>query len=344
MLPSSDPQRLAQLVNELLEGDYAATAGRTIAAIFTDGTSGLINRRVNEVRAEAERLKALGQKFDRDNPVLRALLADIQTQLNTNAQSVSGAGAAIQASAAALGGNVAQQLALPGFTPEQLAQIGIAWNVPDPAALNAAIGFVDNPAWAEEVGNYEPLVLQAIENVILTGIVEGWGARRMARELTARVQTLPVSQADNLLRTLQGQSFREAQLLHRLANADILTGQIRIAALDDRTCLACISLHGQELALNERIDDHHRGRCTSIPMVKGRARDVARGEEWFNGLPEERQRKIAGHANFEAMAAGAVRLADFVQPYQSQVFGDMLRQASLISILPEQAQEFYLHG
>lgn len=343
MLPSNDPLRLARLVNELLESDYAATAGRTIAAIFTDGTSGLINRRVKEVRTEAERLKALGQKFDRDNPVLRALLADIQTQLNTNAQNVSGAGAAIQASAATLGGNVARQLALP-FTPEQLAQIGIAWNVPDPAVLNAAIGFVDSAAWAEEVGNYEPLVLQAIENVILTGIAEGWGARRMARELTARLQTLPVSQADNLLRTLQGQSFREAQLLHRLANADILTGQIRIAALDDRTCLACISLHGLEMPLDERVDDHHRGRCTSIPMVRGRDRDVARGQEWFNGLPEERQRKIAGHANFEAMAAGAATLADFVQPYQSQVFGDMLREASLISILPDQAQEFYLHG
>ena len=341
---TNDPQRLARLVNELLEADYAATAGRVIGAAFTDGTSGIIQRRVNEVQAEAIRLAALGQKFDADNVTLRALIADVQTQLRTNAQAVGGAGEAVQQSAAALGGTVARQLALPGFTDEDLAQIGVAWNVPDPEALNAAVGFIDNPAWAEEVGNYEPLVLQAIEKVVLRGIFEGWGARRLARNLAERVQTLPVSQADNLMRTLQGQVFREAQLANRNANLDILDGQIRIAALDNRTCLACIALHGETFPANVRIDDHHRGRCTSIPMVRGRDRTVMSGEAWFDSQPEARQLQIAGHANFEAMKAGAATLRDFVQPYQSQVFGDMLRQASLVSILGEQAQEFYLYG
>ena len=345
MFPTNDPQQMARAVNGLLEADYVATAGRVIETIAQNSTGGLLSRRIKEVQAEAIRLEAAGEKFDSNNPILRALLADTQDALNANVRAINAAGSPIQQSAVELGGRVTQQLALPGEFAALFAEIGVEWNVPDANAINAAIGFIDDPAWSQEVGDYAPLVFGAIENVLITGLVQGWGSRRLARELAERVETLPVSQADNLMRTLQGQAFREAQLIHRMANADILNGQIRIAALDVRTCLACIALHGTELPINERIDDHHRGRCTSIPMETGRPRNVTTGEEWFDSQPAARQLEIAGHANFEALNAGAVRLSDFVQPYQSQVFGDMLRQASLVSILgPGEAKGFYLHG
>lgn len=344
MFPTSDPRQLADAVNGLLDADYAATAGRVLQAIFNNSNSGLIRRRLNELQAEAARLAAEGMSFDVQNAVLRALLADVQDTLNAFASLMRDAEGNIQASAIELGGQVTQQLALPGEFEAALAEIGVSWNVPDPEALFAAIGFVDDPAWAEEIGNYAPLVSSAIENTLIIGLVEGWGARRMASELATRVQNLPASQADNLMRTLQGQVFREAQLAHRTANADILDGQIRIASRDVRTCLACIALHGEVFPIDERMDDHHRGRCTSIPLVRGRSRDVQRGEDWFYDQPEAFQLESAGPANLAALQAGAVSFSDFVQPYQSQVFGDMLRQASLVSILGDEAKGFYKHG
>ena len=68
------------------------------------------------------------------------------------------------------------------------------------------------------------------------------------------------------------------------------------------------------------------------------------GEEWFEAQPEDRQRLIAGHANFEAMQAGVVRLRDFPERYDDPVFGEMVREASLSSRLGEEAREYYRHG
>jgi hypothetical protein len=146
------------------------------------------------------------------------------------------------------------------------------------------------------------------------------------------------------MRTLHLQSYRGATALNQTANSDIITKQTRVAVLDDRTCLSCIALHGTELRVGERVDDHHRGRCTSLTDVVGLPpKNIPSGADWFNGLPEARQRIIAGHANLEALKAGAVTLGDFVQPYQDEAFGTMVGEASLKGILGDRARDFYLY-
>lgn len=346
---SLDPPavRTANVIRDLMERGFISTTAQTVQAILRGNTSGIVNQRLGELSVEAARLAELGKPLLADNPVIRALLADMDDVLQSNRVLIGNAGVELQQSGFLNADLITRQLALPGLDDVQLAGLGIRWNTVDPEVMQQLVGFVDNPAWEQQLASYGDDVIDIVRNQAIQGRINGWGPVRIASAITERVQGISgvggisQSQAENMMRTLQMQSFRTAQTINRVANADILSGQIRIAALDDRTCLACVSLHGEELPLDERINDHHRGRCTSIPVVRGRPRTVASGEEWWNGRTEAQQLAQAGQANFNALQSRSVTLRDYVKPYDDPVFGDMLRESSLNGILGNGAQEFY---
>ena len=321
--------RISTLVGGLLDAGYDRAAGATLRAVASSLDSGIVAQRLAELDAESARLAHAGQRLQPDNPVLRALLADLEPVLRQNAGRITQGASAAQASGVSAAAQLVPQLALDGVP----VPIRAAWNVPDPDAVNALVGYVNAAGWAQDVGRYPVDVLRAVQHQAILGMVEGWGAARTAREIRRIAQGLPVAQANTLMRTTQLQSFRDASAIHQQANADLLTGQIRIAALDDRTCLACIALHGEKLPVGVRVEDHHNGRCTSIAVVRGRARQIPTGEQWFNSLDEARQRRIAGAGAFEALKSGKAALRDFVQPYQDRTFGQMIRQGSLKDVL-----------
>jgi hypothetical protein len=332
--PNSNP---LQLINRLLDRGYTQATSQVINTINRNTNDGIVAQRLTELEREAARLQALGQKITPDNPIARALLADLEAQLNRNASLIDAAGGSVQSTGINAAGQVTRQLALPGFSDQQLASIGIRWNSPDPEAVNALINYATGSAWQSEIANYTPDVLQ----VVINGIISGQNPITTARDLRGIISGLPAARANNLMRTLQLQSYRDAAAINQTANRDILSEQIRIAALDARCCLCCISKHGERLPIGERITGHHQCRCTSIAVVKGRPISVRTGEQWFNSLPEWQRREIAGGANFAALEAGEVKLKDFVQPYTDKVFGDMIREASLKSILGEAAKTYY---
>jgi hypothetical protein len=349
-------ESLVESFQRLIDRNFNRTAGRTLQEIAAVSQSGLIRQRLDELSKEAIRLAEAGERLQLNSPILRALQADLENALAANATIIRSAGIELQTGMIVDAGTITRQLALPGFTDEMLEGIGVRWNVPDPEAVNQLVGFIDNPAWADELSGYGERVLETVNKRALLGIVRGENAVSVAEDVVmilegrAGVAGLPLSQAENLLRTLQLQSYRTAAAINQAANAAILEKIIRVAALDERTCLACITLHGTELAVGERVDDHHRGRCVGVPVVRGTDRQVDQtGEQWFFSQSEAQQLWIAGHANFGAIQAGEVSLnpaADvtFVQPYTDPVFGNMLREASLVGTLGKQAQEFYLHG
>ena len=351
---SLDPGiRTAELIADLMDGGYENATAATVRAILRSNNRGIIARRLEELKEEAIRLAEAGKRLKPDNPVMRALFADMDDVLQNNRALIANSGVELQENAVDAAMAINRQLALPGFTDNELAAIGVRWNSADPAVINELVGFVENPAWETQLGQYGDDVVNAIRRQAVAGVANGWAPARIASAITRQIQGLPASgdvqrvagiseaQAVNMMRTLQMQSFRGAQAINRMQNADILAGQIRIAALDGRTCLACVSLHGTELAINERIDDHHQGRCTSIPVVNGRPRTVASGQDWWDGRTQSQQLTQAGAANVNALNSGAVTLPDFVQPYDDPVFGEMLRESSLKGILGNGAQEFY---
>lgn len=332
---------VADLVTGLLDKGYSGTADAVLRAISTSTSSGIVAQRLKELDAEAARLAAEGKKLAPDNPVLRALVADLEPVLKSNAQRINDSAAGIQTQAVDAAGQLTRQLALPGFEDSQLISMGVRWNSPDPEAVNALVGYVDTPAWAQQLSAYKQDVIDTIYNQAIRGVASGWGPLRTAREIRAMAEDFPAAQANTLMRTLQLESYRSATAIHQQANIDILDGQIRIGTLDGRICMACLALHGSILPAGERISDHHNGRCTAIPLVRGRDRNVQTGPEWFAGLDEQQQLDIAGQAAFNALKAGRVQMQDFVQTYDDPVFNTMLREASLSGILGDAAKEFY---
>lgn len=340
VLPATN--RIGTLTRGLLEEGYLSTAGRVLGVVAGSVQSGMVAQRLKELEAEAIRLAESGDKLSSTNPVLRALTADLDNVLIQNAQAINGVGGDVQANGVTLAQSLTKQLA--GMDTAAAQRIGIVWNQPDPQAVNLLVNTVDGPGWANTLRGYPQQVLDTINNQAVRGVIEGWHPSRTAQMISEMVNGVPLSQADNLMRTLHLQSYRGATAINQQANADIITRIIRAAVLDDRTCLCCIALHGTELRVGERVDDHHRGRCGPLTDVVGLPpKQIESGADWFNGLTEERQRIIAGHANFEALKAGAVQLRDFVQVYQDEAFGLMVREASLKGILGDRARDYYLY-
>ena len=332
--------RIGRLTRDLLERGYVSTAGSVLSTVARSVQAGIIKQRLAELDDEAARLGESGDKLSSTNPVLRALLADLDTVLIGNARRLNQVAGDVQANGVTLAQSLTQRLA--GMDTQAAQRIGIVWNQPDPEAVNLLVNYVDGPGWAAEMRRYPQQVIDTVRNQALRGIINGWHPSVTAEIIAQMTEGVTISQADNLLRTLHLQSYRGATALNQQANSDIITKQYRVAVLDDRTCLSCIALHGTEIPVGQRVDDHHRGRCTSLTEVVGLPpKQITGGADWFNGLPEDRQRIIAGHANYEALQAGAVVLGDFVQEYQDQAFGTMVREASLKGILGDRARDFY---
>jgi hypothetical protein len=68
---------------------------------------------------------------------------------------------------------------------------------------------------------------------------------------------------------------------------------------------------------------------------------VEQGEAWFRRLSPSQQEQRMGSPMFKAWRAGKVRFADLSRPYSDQVYGEMLREASLKDILGPQAKQYY---
>jgi hypothetical protein len=323
---------IGELVGGMLDAGYLRAADATLKGVAATMSSPLITQRIGELNAEARRLASEDKKLTPDNPVLRALIADMEPALKRAGNIIDGSAGQITTESSVLAQNATRQMALPGLDDRQLALLGIQWNKPDPVAVAQLVDYADKPGWDTEIKKYPGLTIDVLLNQAVRGMVEGWGPMRVARNITAQAQTLPLAQARMLTRTLYLESYRSASAANQLANADILTEQIRIGTLDQRICMCCLALHGSTLKVGEKVMDHHAGRCTSIAVVTGRPRTVQTGEQWFNALPEAQQMSIAGPGAFEALKSGKAQIRDFVQTYTDPVFGEMVREASLKSL------------
>ncbi len=334
------------LINRLLDKGYEDVARPVLNAVASSVNGGLIQQRLKELDAEVARLLAADQPLKPDNPVLRALLADLGDTMQVNGRVVNGAAANVQATGTDAAAKIQRQLALPGMTDTQLAKIGVVWNKPDPEAVARLVGYAQSTEWEAAIQKYGSDVVSIVNNQAIRGIASGWSPLRTAREIRNMAENVPGYQANTLMRTLQLTSYRDGTAIHQQANVDIISQVIRIAALDDRTCLSCVALHGSVLWDSEqnagepvpRVDDHYNGRCTSVVQVNGRPPfNIVSGPDWFANLPEERQRQQGGFANspgkWEAYKAGDVTLQDFVHQHTDPTFGDMLGEATLTDAL-----------
>lgn len=337
MFPKQQRQTIRTLVGQLLDKSYNAAASVVVAAI--NGVTN--NPRIQGVLALISQLAGTGEQLTPDVPAVRLLRAELMDQLGAIRPLLNNAAGNLQNSGLQAGSTLARQLSLPGFTDDALAKIGVAWKTPDPEAVARLIDYATSDAWLNELKRFSKNVTDDALGVVTRGMINGWNPSKTARALSDAVEGMPLHRAANLMRTLQLTSSRKALTSYHMANADIFSHKIRVATLDGRTCMSCIALHGTTLKLDEDIADHHGGRCTAIAVIKGVPRTIQTGEDWFNKLTPERQRQQMGGAAFAAWKDDAVRLKDFVHPYDDAVFGPMVRESSLKGILGDQAKNYY---
>lgn len=343
MLPS--PETVDTLVNGLLNREYADTVSPVLGAIGRGLSSGVVALRLRQFQDEVNRLSDAGLPLTIDNPVLAALMNDVRDVLRSHRALMSNAAPDLQNSAV----NAAATL-----TPQLAVGPAARWTIFEPETVNRLVQLVDTPAWEMELDSYETGITQRFLDVVIRGLVKGQNPRTTARELTNMIDGLPRSTAEMMMKSLQLTGYRRATTAMQVANADIIAYVVRIAVLDTRTCLSCIALHGTRLEVGQEVEDHRRGRCTSVSVLKGATGtpsqiyyvddqpvEVRTGLDWLRAHTAAGQRDIMGNANYNAYVAGAVQLSDFVQRYDDPLFGDVFTEASLKGLLGERAKEYY---
>lgn len=369
---------IAGFTNIVLDSNYLKAAGEMLRQIFaiTNNINSAMQRALRKLDEEVERLNESEQRMEADNAqleqtlrVYEETLITTQNLITANDQIIELSGAevapgsvtakvfiAISTAIALTGGNPVTSIAA---FEAALVEAGIQWIVP--SALDIATSFVNSPEWIAKMEGWGTGYAELTSNTILSGIADGVGPNQIASTMRQHAQDIPLAAAENLTRTLQLTSYREASLAMEQLNSDFIEGKIRIATLDNRTCMACISLHGTRLAIGERVDDHYRGRCTEFYQVVGGPEfpDMMQsdslpgdrnfvpfqsGEDWFNSLSPERQAQQASFlstpAKLRAFLDG-VPLSDFVGEHVDDVFGHQFVEDSLVGALGKNADQYY---
>jgi len=340
---------IEDLLVRVLDRGYTGVAGRVLSAVAGSVTGGQVQRDIDAMMQEADRLAQNGERLRVDNPHVRAVLNSVELAMRDNVVRIRDASGDIQLSGVTAGNILSRQLALPGFSDEALQAVGITWNQVSPETVMRLIELVDNPAFAAELSSLSANVIETIRNQAIRGVVFGWSPARTAREIARIAQTLPQVSANTLMRTLQLESYRTTTTANQNANQSIIRRVIRIETLDERICAACIALHGTvvwDATLNEgqpipKIREHHNGRGTTITETVIRPVTIRSGVDWFDGLDDARQRRLIGHAAVNARNAGAVRLEDFVGERTDDLFGEQIYEQSVVGILGDGAGQYY---
>ncbi len=238
-----------------------------------------------------------------------------------------------QAEAVRVAQEHAQQLTLTGLGEPPPGVLVTFARLPT-GALTDLVGFLqDGSPLRELLDELGPEASQAVRKALITGVATGQGPRTIARWIRQELGG-NLARALTISRTEVLRSYRTASLRTYQANRDVVKGWIWHSARDRRTCMACIAMHGSFHTLEERLDDHVRGRCSMVPVTKtwaelgyrdipDRRPPIEPGPEWFARQPEAVQRQMLGPARYAAWKDGAFDLRDLVGRRRNPRWGSM---------------------
>jgi SPP1 gp7 family putative phage head morphogenesis protein len=212
-----------------------------------------------------------------------------------------------------------------------LAQSGaVPWLPTDPAAVDA---IVQRSTQQITVRSY---VLSregtaAMKSALRVGVAAGDNPRRIARQMVKTTEGVfngGLARAEVIARTEVMDAYRAAAHETMRANADVLAGWTWLCELSDRTCPSCLAMDGTLHSLDEPgPNDHHQGRCTSIPALKTRKDLGLPGPEpkdakrdavgWLKQQPESVQRNVLGPKGYPAWKAGKFPPSKWAQRVES---------------------------
>ena len=222
------------------------------------------------------------------------------------------------------------------------------WDRLPTEAVETLLGFLQNDSELRN-GLQNSLGINAatnFQNKLLEGIALGYNPKKINNLINQSLGE-PLTWSLNTVRTTQLYAYREATRANYIANSEIIGGWKWYAALDGRTCLSCVNKHGREFRPDQSLNDHHQGRCTQIPLIDKPERfglqplEIETGESWFNKLPTNQKIERMGYARYQAFLAGEFKFSDLSQPYENDIYGEMIKEASLVGMLGQRAERYY---
>ena len=267
------------------------------------------------------------------------MMKDLQTQIRGEMKQFAAIAATQisqgQAAAVALSQQATEAAMLaglpPGITPNMLARQGISWSrLPREAFAN----FVGISADGAPLGNLlaplGPQTARAVREGVGEGIALGYSPRKTA-DLVSIKSGMGLTRALAISRTETLRAHREASRLQYAANPDLIKGYRRMAAKDDRTCIACIVLDGNLYGNDQALDAHVNCRCAIVPVTltygdlgmsipEPPKPEGAMG--WFNNQTLATQSKMMGPGKFKAFQAGEIDYFDFVKKTRHPIWGN----------------------
>lgn len=262
-------------------------------------------------------------RIDRFQAAMRRLAQQLDDLAATGrVQIVDGAGEAVSVAREFEPRLIASQLPAVGPSTAELAR---QFNVAGPA-----FDQIVRRAQERIVSRMQPLSAEAMAQMrreLIRGITVGANPRVTARRMLQRLERQfagGLTRALRIARTEQLDAYRAGNALVDEANTEVLQGWTWVAALDDRTCIACVSMHGRQFpTTTPGPEGHVQCRCDRVPVTKswrelGFAVDeppslLTDGRAWFDQQPVAVRRQIAGPARLQALEDGTVGWDDLAR-------------------------------
>lgn len=171
------------------------------------------------------------------------------------------------------------------------------------------------------------LTLNVVRQELVRGITVGDNPRVTALRMLGRVEdrfNFGLSRSLTIARTESLDAYRNANSAFANANSDVLQGWQWFAELDDRTCVACVALHGEFFPLEEPGPDGHQNcRCTRLDVtrpwrelgfdVDEPASIFPSRDDFIDGLDEDSRVRLFGAQRDAMLRDGTATLRDFVE-------------------------------
>ena len=378
-MPIPNLPTLKDYINAELDKLYKQYAEPMLAQVnnLSMSRTGRMQSSLKKLDEEVARLTKADKRMEIDNAQLEQTINDYQSTMDTTSTLIQANDNQIQDSAmvfaitgitASVFLYAASKIMATGKSPvtpqamkvytAAIEKAGIPWRTIK--TMDVVKNYVDSPEWIAKMDKWGTGYANLTRDTIIKYIQQGAGPKAVSSKLRQHAENIPKAAADSLMLTLQNTSYRDAFLAMEKINGGMIEYKIRIAKLDDRTCMSCIALHGTKLEPGERVDDHYRGRCSELYKIPGVELPTQMqadsepgkrnfvpfqtGEEWFAGLSPERQAQqrsfIASPAKYRAYLDG-VKLSEFVGDHEDNVFGNQKIEKSLVGVLDEDAKKYY---
>lgn len=184
------------------------------------------------------------------------------------------------------------------------------------------------------LANAYPAAVNAITNKLVSGAALGWNPRKTAREIMRNGGLdLVLSHVLLVARDQQNRNYREAQRDTYQAS-QLVYGYKRLAAKNDRTCMACLRLDGMVFPKADVMPLHPQDRCTMIPLIVGRPiPEWETGLEWFKKQSAKTQIKMMGPGRYKAWKDDKFDLKNIATIKPHPIWGPNAQETSLKALL-----------